>query len=155
MSKDTFIALVQQHQGLINKILFLYADNAEDRKDLRQEILTEAWRSFGKFRGEAKFSTWLYRVGVNVALSFLRKNPKTHGDFGPEKASAGHGEEELLQQVLQVLNPVEKSLILLLLEGYDQQEISDILGISPGNTRVKIHRTREKLRTYGIDRFVE
>jgi len=68
---------------------------------------------------------------------------------------ATNGEGELLEQILRLLNPVEKSVVLLLLEGYGQKEIGDILGISPTNTRVKIHRIREKLRAYGIDRFVE
>ena len=71
-----FIERVQACEGLINKILFLYTDREEERKDLRQEILSEAWRSYSGFREDAKFSTWLYRVGLNVAITSLHKRKR-------------------------------------------------------------------------------
>lgn len=153
--KSSFIIQVQDHQKLINKILFLYADNEEDKKDLRQEILAQAWRSFENFRGEARFSTWLYRIGLNVAISHLRKNRRvSEADFKTFTSHSDQSDKELLEVILGVLNPVEKSVVLLLVDGFKQDEIAEMLGISTTNTRVKIHRLREKLRQNGIEEFI-
>jgi RNA polymerase sigma factor (sigma-70 family) len=133
----------------------MYAYDTEERKDLRQEILAQGWKSFANFRGDARFSTWLYRVGMNVAISSLR-NKKQYTEVEEQHFSeqASGNEQELLQQILQVLNPIEKSLVLLMIEGYGQPEMADILGISPNNVRVKVHRVREKLKKYEIEQFV-
>lgn len=154
-TRQAFIAKIQAHQGIVNKIVFLYADTKEDRKDLRQEILAQAWRSYGRFRGDAKFSTWLYRVGLNVAISSLRKKRPEHTGDIPERTQPARSDSELLETILQLLNPVEKSLVLLLIEGYQQNEIAEMLDISPSNTRVKIHRIRKKLDHHGIKELVE
>ncbi|MEL7145459.1 MAG: sigma factor, partial [Bacteroidota bacterium] len=74
---DHFILKINQHKGLINKVVFLYADDHEDRNDLRQEIISQAWKSFKSFRGESLFSTWLYRVSINVAISVLRQSKRS------------------------------------------------------------------------------
>ena len=154
--KKEFIAKIQQHQALINKLLFLYANTQEDRKDLRQEILTQAWRSYKNFRGEAKFSTWLYRVGINVAIASLKKHKRHNMEIMPQPSVApSHSEKELLEKILMLMNPVEKSIILFLVEGYEQPEIAEMLGITGENIRVKIHRIRKKLKSYGIERFME
>lgn len=156
--KEEFIIQIQQSQGLINKILFLYANNYEDRRDLRQEILSNAWRAYGNFRGEAKFSTWLYRIGVNVAISSLRKKSKETELIHPPSSKdvyAGRSDKELLDFILKILNPIEKSLVLLLIEGFNQQEIAETLGMTPENTRVKIFRLRKKLEANGVKEFVE
>lgn len=158
MSKNLqkeYIKKVQEHQGLINKILFLYADDTEDRKDLRQEILAEAWKSYPKFEGRSKFSSWLYRIGLNVAFARLRKKEK-HDHVTLENSTL-EGEDpsqmtnmELLTAILNVLQPIEKSIVLFLVEGYEQQEIAEMLGLSYGNVRVKINRLRLKLENYGF-----
>jgi len=152
-----FIKRIQQHKGLINKIIFLYADNQEDRKDLRQEILSEAWRSYASFKEASTFSTWLYRVGLNVALGRLRKKQPTWvSEATPERADNAHrlDQKELLEMILHVLQPIEKSIVLLMVEGYNQTEIAAILGISAENTRVKVYRIRKKLSSYGIKEFI-
>lgn len=156
--KEAFVEQIQQNQGLINKIVFFYADNSEDQNDLRQEILYQAWKSYKKFRGDAKFSTWLYQVGLNVAVSRFRKKKIQIADVGepPERGTPTQSSgKELLQQIMNVLSPVEKSIVLLQIEGYKQPEIADMLGITENNTRVKIHRIRQKLTRYGIHEFVE
>lgn len=153
-----FIALIKDHQKLINKILFLYADNIEDRMDLRQEILLEAWKSFSKFKGISKFSTWLYRIGLNVSFRKLNRDKKfeyTHEYNMSTIESRQMSHQELLDAVLRALNPVEKSIVLLLIEGYKQEEIVAIIGITPVNLRVKTHRIRTKLKNYGIEALVE
>lgn len=158
-ARSSFIEQIQQHQGVVNKIVFLYADTPEDQQDLRQEILTQAWKSYANFRQESAFSTWLYRVGLNVALTTLRKSKQSPLQRWENETSEAkvHPQDshELLQVILRVLNPIEKSIVLLMIEGYKQPEIAKILGISEGNTRTKIHRLRQKLKSYGIERFAE
>ena len=133
----------------------MYANDAEERKDLRQEILAQGWKSFAHFRGDARFSTWLYKVGMNVAIGSLRKKKEYTAVEEKHFANGVSGnDQELLQQILQMLNPIEKSLVLLMIEGYEQPEMADILGISANNVRVKVHRIREKLKKYEIEQFV-
>lgn len=150
-----FISLIDKHQSLINKVVFLYVDGTEDRRDLRQEIISQAWGSFKSFRGEAKFSTWLYRVAMNVAIATIRKTIKERSAELPKPSpvEAFTNEKDLLNIILNVLSPVEKSIVILQIEGYGQPEIAEILGISEGNTRIKIHRIRKKLKDYGIDKL--
>jgi RNA polymerase sigma-70 factor (ECF subfamily) len=153
--KQHFIEQIEANQGLVNKVIFLYADDAEDRKDLRQEIISQAWHSFKNFRGEAKFSTWLYRVALNTAVTHLKKQ-KTRKVYTAEHISSpttDQGEGELLQFILGLLNPIEKSIVLLTVEGYKQPEIAELLGISHENVRVKMHRIRNKLEVHGVKGF--
>lgn len=154
-SQQQFIERIQGCEGLINKILFLYTDHEEQRKDLRQDILSEAWRSYPKFREDAKFSTWLYRVGLNVAITTLHKRkrrPETETFETQSKSTRPktNRKNELLHKILGLLKPVEKSIILLLIDGFSNPEIAEILGLSDANTRVKIHRIRKKLEEHGI-----
>ncbi len=154
--KEEFISLIGQHQGLINKVTYLYADVHEDRKDLQQEIIGQSWSSFKSYRGEAKFSTWLYRVALNTAISSLKQAKRQ--EQVRENILVGEGtqtsnEGELLEAILTALNSIEKSIVLLLIEGYAQREIADILGITDGNVRIKVHRIRKKLEKYGVKDF--
>lgn len=156
-AKQQFINLVQTHQGIIRKISYSYADDEEERRDLQQEILLQAWKSYARFKGASQFSTWLYRVGLNVALTSLRKrNQQVPAEELPWTSTypLSH-ESELREQIFRLLNDVEKSLALLLIEGYPQAEIAEILGISSVNTRTKIHRLRDKLAKNGIKQFLE
>ena len=151
--KGKFVQLIEEHQGLINKVVFLYADDSGDRRDLKQEIIGQAWGAFRNFRGESKFSTWLYRVALNTALSSLKRSSRQKEikqTNASQEISHPRVENELIEMVLSVLNPIEKSIVLLLVEGYAQKEIAQVLGISDGNTRTKIHRIRNKLDEYGI-----
>lgn len=151
--KKDFIQKIDAHQGLINKVVFLYADNTEDKRDLKQEIIAQAWGSFKSFRGDSKFSTWLYRVALNVAIAGIRKQKRKNSYEHTENqyvVPPHSNEKELLETIIKVLNPIEKNMVLLMIEGYNNSEIADIIGISEGNVRVKIHRIRNKLKEYGI-----
>jgi len=153
---QAFIRHIQAARALLNKILFLYADTEEDRKDLRQEILTQAWSAYPRFREESRFDTWLYRIGINVAITSLRKKqkrPQPPPAANAIRAVVPGEERELLRQILGVLDPVEKSIILALIEGYQPVEIGELLGITAGNARVKIHRIRQKLNEHGIEQI--
>lgn len=152
-NKKEFIHLIQEHKGVLNKVIYLYANNPEEKEDLRQEILLQAWRSYKNFRGEAQFSTWLYRIALNVSITFLRKKKLIFEDIGQVRtvtAADSGSSAELLQTILRLLGPVEKSIVLLTIEGYKQPEIAEMVGVSGENIRVKMHRIRKKLKEHGI-----
>ncbi|MEL7123536.1 MAG: sigma-70 family RNA polymerase sigma factor [Bacteroidota bacterium] len=151
---DEFVEQIQLHKGLINKVVFFYANHDQDRHDLYQEILYQSWKSYKHFKGDAKFSSWLYRISLNVAISFLRKKTKDIGSVEVNNTKTDTSAKELLEEILSVLNPVEKSIVLLLVEGYEQAEIAEILGMSKVNIRVKIHRLRKKLNDHGVEKFI-
>lgn len=146
--QETFIREIQEHSALINKLVFLYADLPEDRRDLHQEILLQAWKSYPGFRRESKFSTWLYRVALNVSLTSLRrKPPSTHSEW-PEEPSVGPTLEasDQLEVVLHSLSPLDRTLLVMSMEGYSQEEIAETLGLSAGNLRIKLYRIRKKVQ---------
>jgi RNA polymerase sigma-70 factor (ECF subfamily) len=164
--QEAFIHLVNQHRGILHKVCRLYCFTETDRQDLFQEIIVQLWRSYPSFRGDAKFSTWLYRIALNTAISDLRKQRRRITLTDPELLPAelqdiqysGEKEEQLqlLYKAINKLTEVEKALTMLYLEDKSYQEMEDILGISQNNLRVKMNRIKDKLRkmtkeaAYGI-----
>lgn len=153
--KDNFVRDIKQNELLIHKVCRMYGNTPDDRKDLFQEIVIQLWKVYPKFRGESKFSTWLYRVSINTAITGLRKQKKhivsVELDTLPEIVSAHYSanEEDQLKQLYTAigkLNELEKALIILYLDSKSYQEMEDILGINEGALRVKMSRTKEKLR---------
>jgi RNA polymerase sigma factor (sigma-70 family) len=151
--QETFVAQIQAHRGLLNKLVYLYADSPEDRKDLQQEILLQAWRSFPGFRAEAKFSTWLYRIGLNTSLSLLSQRKKDAEMRHPagEKTS-GHSFEadDQLMHVLKQVSPLDRTLLVMYMEGYTPEEICETLGLQAGTMRTRLHRVRKKVEELWI-----
>lgn len=146
--QDEFIERVQAHRALLNKLVYLYADETEDRKDLHQEILLQAWRSYPSFRNESRFSTWLYRIGLNVSLTMLDRRKRSQAQDIPDVAQPQGNEFESKDQlghVLRQFGPVDRTLLVMSIEGFGPDEISETLGISPGNVRTKLHRLRQKI----------
>jgi len=127
-----------------------------DREDLFQEIVVQLWKAYPKFRGDAKFSTWLYRIALNTAISGLRKQKNHITTLEPDKMPVNIQEEtyniqreEQLQQMytaIRQLSEVERALVMLYLEDKPYDEMEDILGINQNNLRVKMNRIKEKLR---------
>lgn len=134
----------------------MYMDTSEDREDLIQETILRLWTNYQSFEGKSSFSTWMYRVAVNTAITFLRKEkrqPKISSELGqlPEILAEEKGADQALQMKLfykavQYLNPIEKALLFYFMEGLSHREISTHLGISETNARVKLSRTKEKLQ---------
>jgi RNA polymerase sigma factor (sigma-70 family) len=148
--KTRFLEQIEEHTGIINKIVNLYADNTDDRQDLRQEILLQAWRSYASFENRSKFSTWLYRVCLNTALVFHRKSKRmVTVDIDNIKPLSNNNEvhhgAELLYLAVKQLPPAERSIIILHLDGYANEEIAEIIGISKNNAAVKLHRIKQTL----------
>lgn len=158
MSSDQqeFLKLLHQHKGILYKISRMYFDFTEDQNELIQEMTYQLWKSYQNFKGNSQFSTWMYRVCLNTALTFFksenRKQDKyeLHQNYDvAEENYDPHKEEQLkyFYDAIQELNKVEKALIFLFLEGMSHKDISENLGISEVNARVKLNRTKEKLQT--------
>ncbi len=151
-----FLAKLNDSQGIVHKVCRLYCDEEEARKDLFQEILIHLWKSYPSFKGDAKFSTWMYRVAFNVAIQNLRKEKKKKEDtvlperfdqFSNEPEDEELAEEKkILQTAIAQLNEIEKAIVMLYLEERDNEDIADIIGISQNNVRVKMTRIRNKLK---------
>lgn len=155
-TEQDFLQLVQEHQGIIRKVCHLYGRNDADRDDLYQEIVIQLWKAFSSFRGEAKISTWMYRIALNTAISNLRKQSRKVALSFPEfipREEAETNEEKLKEEKLQQmyaaisrLSEVEKAIVMLYLEDKSYDEMEEILGIGNGALRVKMNRIKEKLR---------
>lgn len=145
-----FLNEIRQHQGILGKICWLYADSAEDRDDLRQEIMLQAWKSFPRFEGKSKFSTWLYQVGLNTALTIRKKRRITTTDIdasyniSSEEPNVDDAQRLLL--AMKRLPEAERMILTLHLEGYKNQEIAEMLGTTPNNLNVKLHRSKQQVK---------
>ncbi len=155
--EHNFVELLEKHQNIVHKVCRLYTNNQDAHNDLFQEITIQLWKAYPKFRGDAKFSTWMYRVGLNTAITLYRKSKRTIDTQEFESVSFKIKSEEyddteeqqlkLLYQAVHQLNDIEKALVFLYLEDKNYSEISETLGISEVNARVKMNRVKKKLKT--------
>ncbi len=146
------------NQGIIHKVCSIYCDQEEDRQDLFQEILAQLWKSYRGFRNESKFSTWMYRVALNTAITSFKKNRRypsvsrlTGDNYQIADDSCSQETDEniaLLKQAIAKLSGIEKSIILLYLENKSYEEIAEITGITQNYVRVKMNRIKTKLKGY-------
>jgi RNA polymerase sigma-70 factor, ECF subfamily len=156
-----FRQIVEENSNRISRICSYYSKNAEDRKDMYQEILVNIWKSLDKFRGESSMSTWIYRIAVNTSLTFAGKNyrnlnlsidqmPQGIGilldDDELEKKQKTELHLEELETQLNLLSIIDKALITMVLEGLSMREIADVIGLTEPNVKVKIHRIKENLK---------
>ena len=150
-SDRTFTELIDQNRGIIYKVIRLYVRHEEDKQDLFQEILFQAWKSFPNFKGNSKFSTWLYRVALNTVLTFKRRPQLVvpYEDLTLLKIASVEknqiDESEALYIAIRELNEVDRMIVTLHLDGYENEEIADISGLTKNNTAVKLHRIKEVL----------
>ena len=159
MTKDQeFTRLIKENKGIIYKICNTYCADKIDRDDLAQEIIYNLWKSFNSYNAEFKFSTWMYRIALNVAISFYRqeKKFKNHDsvseelkDFeeNPEDKNETENNLQLLQRFINELKEIDKAIILLYLDDKSHREISEITGFTETNVATKINRIKDKLRT--------
>lgn len=151
---QSFIDLLNKHQRIIHKVCTLYMDNPADREDLFQEITLQAWKAYGSFRGEAQFSTWLYRVALNTAITFFRKDKRkprmVYDDTTHERPAEAdnHIEEQVIAMYKAIgeLSKIDKALVMLYLEDYSYQQIGEMMGITANNVAVKMNRIKTKLK---------
>jgi len=160
MTQEEFVRQVQANEGILQKICRLYGHTQPDREDLFQEIVVQLWKAVPTFRGQSKFSTWMYRVALNTAISDFRKKkrsfPVSTGKVGPVETgeilsdvnSDTSSEEQInaLYAAIRQLPEIDKAIVMLYLEDRSYEEMEDILGINTNNLRVKMNRIKEKLR---------
>lgn len=152
-----FVTELEENQNIVHKVCTLYTSDREAHNDLFQEITIQLWKAYPKFRGESKFSTWMYRVALNTAITLYRKSRKRIPTQNYDsviykiKADAYDPTEEqqlkLMYDAIRQLNDIDKALVFLYLENKDYSEISETLGITEVNARVKMNRVKNKLRT--------
>ncbi|TSE11434.1 RNA polymerase sigma factor [Aquimarina algiphila] len=157
MAKEyEFTQIIKDHEGVIFKITTIYTNNHEDQKDLYQEIVYQLWKSFDNFRGDSKISTWMYRVGLNTAITRLKKEKRKGNQIGIDQVIMKQTDQydtefeerlKILYAHIHGLNELEKGLMLLLLEGKKYEEIASITGLSPSNVGTRISRIKQKLKT--------
>ncbi len=145
-----FTALINQNRGIIYKVIRLYITNEEDERDLFQEILFQAWKSYPRFDGRSKFSTWLYRVGLNTVLTFKRRPVvvvpyEDLASLNLANAKTNSDESEALYIAIRQLPVIDRMIITLHLDGYENEEIAEITGITKNNATVKLHRIKDNL----------
>ncbi len=154
--QDRFLSLLEEHDKILYKVASSYCRNPEDRRDLIQEIVVQLWRSFGKFDDSYRFSTWMYRIAINVAISFYRSQSRRTRDTVPVEESileiADPGAAEisddirLLHHFIGHLDELNRALMILYLDGNSYDTIAEILGISTTTVATKISRIKERLR---------
>jgi RNA polymerase sigma factor (sigma-70 family) len=156
--KETFLQLMQENTGIIVKICNSYCTNSQDRDDLAQEIVFNLWKAFAEYIHDYKFSTWMYRVSLNVAISFYRKELRSIKfcpysedlvifDDQSENRSETEAGLSLLEKFIRELKEIDKSIMLLYLDQKSYKEIAEIVGISETNVATKISRIKIDLKS--------
>jgi len=153
--KETFLAAIKSNEGLLYKIASVYTNDVEDRNDLVQEIIYQLWKSFDTFSQKSALSTWIYRVAMNVAIYHLKSTKRRVQtvpiddqllNFQDKGKSIEEERWKLLKQYIEMLNLLEKGIVMLYLEDKSYEEIAEITGLSQSNVGTKLSRIKEKLR---------
>ena len=150
-----FLELVEENKKLIYKVSHMYCDNIIDKADLFQEIVANIWEAYPNFKGNSKTGTWIYRISLNTAISWFReytKNrkhiqytsiiPQIHEDCDTDELN------DKLYHAINILEKIDKAIILLQLDGYSYEEISEIVGLTKTNVATKINRIKQKLKNH-------
>ena len=156
-NKTEFVRLIQENKGIIFKVCTTYCNNKPDLDDLSQEIVYNLWKSYNTYNADLKFTTWMYRIALNVAISFYRKDRKSRNkvpfteslmEFEEPAATDSQAETQLnlLRQFINELKEIDKSIMLLYLEDKSYREIAEITGISETYVATKINRIKLNLR---------
>jgi RNA polymerase sigma-70 factor (ECF subfamily) len=152
--KNRFVKLVHDNQAIIHKICHVYCNNEDDKQDLYQEITLQLWKSFPGFLGKSSFSTWMFRIALNTAITMTKKmkffedieaNPEVFKTYDFESDTERNDDIRLFYNAINQLNKIEKAIILLWLEEKSYGEIADITGLTVKNVSVKLVRVKNKL----------
>jgi RNA polymerase sigma-70 factor (ECF subfamily) len=158
-TRAEFTALLEEHRRLVAKVANTYARGAADAEDLAQEIAAQVWRAFPGYDRSRRFSTWMYRIALNVAISWLRAEGPRQRNFVPYDAAQHERASEpapddtderqrILRGFIDSQDPLNRAVLLLYLEERSYAEMSEILGVSETNLTTKVGRLKERLRTY-------
>jgi len=149
----TFIKVINQNLNIAHKVARIYFEDADEREDVKQEMMYQLWRSYPSFDGRSKFSTWMYRVCLNTALTFWRKNKKEmkerlmpgHHQIPDDISQDQDGTITLLLEAITQLSSVNKAIVLLYLEDMSYEEIASVMGLSRSNVSVRLVRIKKEL----------
>lgn len=156
-ARDAFVGQVEAHRGILHKVARAYCWSSDDRDDLVQDILAQAWRAYPSYDPARPFGTWLYRVALNVSISWVRRHaPKERVtvpfDLDAHDAEAAPLDPVAVERVralttaIRELEPLDRALVLLYLDDHGHREIAAVLGLSETNVATKIHRIKQRLR---------
>lgn len=157
MSNDFYRISILPHVAIIIKICRAYTNSQEDYEDYFQEVCLQIWRSKDNFREQCLWSTWVYRVSLNVCLTLLKKERKNKNYFASDKLpdnisvqNSAFGNESInrLYEAIKHLSEIDRAVILLYLDERPYQEIAEILGSNPNNIGVRVKRIKERLKKY-------
>ncbi len=157
MSNDFYIASILPYSGIIIKICRAYTDSQEDFEDYYQEVCLQIWKTRDKFRGDAQWSTWIYRLTLNICLTLIKKKKKNRQHYNSEykiqnevqEEDSGTFSDESLNQLYEAikqLSEIDRAVILLYLEEKPNKEIAEIMGTTPNNIGVRVNRIKERLK---------
>jgi len=152
MTDSEFLCLINSNQATINYLLNLYVQDKIEKEDLKQEIIYQAWKGKDKFLQKSSFNTWLYKVCLYTILTFKRKNEKfikinlENADLNNNSEELNNDNAEQLYQYIRGLNPLNKTIITMHLDGFTNQEIAEFIGIKTNNLKVKLHRIKENIK---------
>jgi RNA polymerase sigma-70 factor (ECF subfamily) len=155
--QSDFSALLEQHRGILIRVSSTYCWHVDDREELIQDIITQLWRSFPKYDDAQPFSTWMYRVALNVSISWVRRHSirqrhmvaydeDEHAIANGTSTPDEDGRIAFLKRFIDDLDPLNRALMLLYLDEQSYRDIADILGISETNVATKISRLKQNIR---------
>lgn len=155
--KHLFESVLDQHKGILFKVARAYCPDLKDRQDLIQEIMIQIWQSLHKYNQQYIISTWLYRISLNVAISYYRKSSTRAKNYVEvaelemeniaEEKTENETHLKMLEYFISELKEIDKALMILYLEDKSYKEVAEILGISVSNVGTKIGRIKEQLKT--------
>ena len=156
---ETFEEILNKHKGIIFRIVNYYCKDADDKKDLEQEILIQIWLSYKKYNQEFAWSTFIYRIALNVSIGFYKKQKRQKDKFSSvnlfietyvqdETPLVIDEDLRMLNEFIFQLNDINKALMILYLQEKSYTEIALILGISATNISTKINRLKNQLKEY-------
>ena len=160
-SRTHFAALLEAHRGIVFKVANTYCRHPDDRQDLAQDIAAHLWRAWPSYDASRLFSTWMYRIALNVAISWVRSSGHranvvpledhhdAHPGFAVDDSTGQHENDEQVRALYAVIDrqpPMDRALLLLWLDERSQREIADVLGISESNVATKLNRLKQRIR---------
>jgi RNA polymerase sigma-70 factor (ECF subfamily) len=154
--EDIFIEQINQNIGIAHKVCNIYFNDLEERADVLQEMLYQLWKGYSNFREQSKFSTWMYTVCFNTAITYFKKNKRSrdtaanYNQYSLVSELDDDYEEKLLllHKLIEDLSALNKSIILLYMEGVKYEEISAITGLSKTNVSVRLVRIKNQLKIF-------
>ena len=160
MDKERFIQILNENKWVLYKVINTYCKDSEDRKDLEQEILIQLWKSFELYNNQYKISTWIYKISMNVSISFYRSNINRKTKTSPINESifqvaaqtdnSFDEERKFLYDFINLLDDFNKEILILYLDDHSYKEIAEIVGITESNVGTKINRIKKKLQEYYV-----